>query len=75
MIHLSPEKIKELDYMIRHKKAPNPRVLAEGALMSERSVYDYLKVMKNMGAPIVYDRHKGYYYSTPVVFKFGFEKV
>jgi predicted DNA-binding transcriptional regulator YafY len=36
--------------------------LAKKIGISERSLYDYLKIMKDMGAPVSYSRDTGSYY-------------
>lgn len=74
MPHVSPEKLKQLDYLIRKGQAKTPKLLSERAGMSERTMYDYLKQMKGLGAPIAFTRSIGYHYTEDVVFKFGFER-
>jgi predicted DNA-binding transcriptional regulator YafY len=55
------QKINELDGLIRKGSTGSPANLAGKIGISERTVYDYLKLMKEMGAPITYSRTKTSY--------------
>ena len=51
-----------LDHMIHLKSTGRPQDCAEKIGISERSLYDYLKILKEMGAPIKFSRHRRTYY-------------
>jgi hypothetical protein len=59
------KKLTELDSLIHEQCTGSPANLGLKIGASERSVFDYLKLMKTMGAPIGYSRYKGtYFYQT-----------
>ena len=41
-----------LDHLISHKSTGTPADCAQKVGISERSLYDYLKLLKEMGAPV-----------------------
>jgi predicted DNA-binding transcriptional regulator YafY len=51
-----------LDYLIHLKATGKPADCACKIGISERSLYDYLKILKEMGAPIKFSRNRGTYY-------------
>ena len=51
-----------LDYLIHLKSTGTPANCAQKIGISERSLYDYLKLLKEMGAPIKFSRNRGTYY-------------
>jgi len=51
-----------LDYLIHLKATGKPADCAHKIGISERSLYDYLKILKEMGAPIKFSRNRGTYY-------------
>jgi predicted DNA-binding transcriptional regulator YafY len=54
----------QLDQYIRLKGTGAPPDFARKLGISERSLYEYLKVLKDLGAPIKWSRQdKSYYYS------------
>ena len=56
-------RLMRLDYLIRLKATGNPAKLGSKMGISERSVFDYLRLMKEMGAAISYSRnHCSYFY-------------
>lgn len=68
------ERIKTIDKLVQAMKTGKPRELAAKLHMSERAIFDYLKTMKDMGAPITYSRgRQSYVYSKAGSFKIGFE--
>jgi predicted DNA-binding transcriptional regulator YafY len=74
-----PRKILErffrIDNLIRRKATGNSLQLANRLEISESSVYEYLAIMKSMGAPIHFSKeHNSYYYDEEVNFRFFFEK-
>ena len=53
-----------LDHLINHKSTGTPADCAMKIGISERSLYDYLKILKDMGAPVKFSRgRRTYYYS------------
>lgn len=62
-----------LDYLIHLKSTGTPANCAHKIGISERSLYDYLKMLKEMGAPIKFSRHRGtYYYNEEGRFRISF---
>jgi len=62
-----------LDYLIHLKSTGTPANCANKIGISERSLYDYLKMLKEMGAPIKFSRHRGtYYYNEEGRFRISF---
>ncbi|MBN8877779.1 MAG: hypothetical protein J0I32_09560 [Sphingobacteriales bacterium] len=51
-----------IDRLISIKGTGNPKKLASKIGISERSLYDILNVMKELGAPIKYSKEKETYY-------------
>lgn len=58
------ERLQTIDYLIRIKGTGKPAQLAKRLRISERTLYEFLKMMKDLGAPIEYDRYKESYYYT-----------
>ena len=52
----------ELDQFIRRKGTGSPPEFAQKMGISERSLYEYLKVLKELGAPIRFSRQDHSYY-------------
>jgi predicted DNA-binding transcriptional regulator YafY len=62
-----------LDYLIHLKSTGTPSHCAQKIGISERSLYDYLKLLKEMGAPIKFSRNRGtYYYKEDGRFRISF---
>jgi predicted DNA-binding transcriptional regulator YafY len=54
-----------LDQFIRQKGTGSPPEFARKMGISERSLFEYLKVLKELGAPIKFSRQiRSYYYET-----------
>lgn len=52
-----------IDHLIRIKGTGTPSELAGKIGISERSTYEYIRLMKEFGAPVLYSRQrKSYYY-------------
>ncbi len=51
-----------LDHLISHKSTGTPADCAQKVGISERSLYDYLKLLKDMGAPVKFSRGRRTYY-------------
>ena len=57
------QRLNRIDHLIRIKGTGTPTELADKIGMSERSMYEYIRLMKEFGAPVVYSRsRKSYYY-------------
>ena len=53
-----------LDHLIAHKSTGTPADCANKIGISERSLYDYLRILKDMGAPVRFSRdRRTYFYS------------
>jgi predicted DNA-binding transcriptional regulator YafY len=69
------DRLQTIDYLIRIKGTGKPAQLAKRLRISERTLYEFLKMMKELGAPIEYDRYKeSYYYSEKGGFNVRFSK-
>jgi len=56
-------RILRIDELIRIKGTGTPSELAEKIGISERSMYEYIRLMKEFGAPVAYSRQrKSYFY-------------
>ena len=68
-------RLETLDYLIRSKRTGAPRDLARRLKISERTLYDFLEVMRSLGAPIEYCKlTKTYYYTEKGSFNIRFKK-
>lgn len=56
------QRIEWIDYLIRIKGTGTPAELASRIGVSERSVYEYLSLMKELGAPIKFCSYRETYY-------------
>lgn len=66
-------RLQRIDYLISIKGTGNPSQLARKMGISKRSVYDYLNLMREFGAPIKYSHERGsYYYDEDGTFKVAF---
>lgn len=60
------DRIERLHLLIKRKATGTPKALASRLEVSEASVYEYIKTLKEMGAPVVYDIYrKSYVYHKP----------
>jgi len=58
------QRLERIDYFIRIKGTGTPAELARRLNMSERNVYQYLNLMREMGAPIKFcPFRQTYFYS------------
>jgi predicted DNA-binding transcriptional regulator YafY len=65
-----------LDQLIRLKATGNPKNLARKIGVSESALYEYINEMKEMNAPISYDKvRNSYCYTEKVKLEFGFKKM
>ena len=57
------QRLSHIDRLIRIKGTGAPSELADKIGISERSTYEYIRLMKDFGAPVLYSRQrKSYYY-------------
>ena len=67
--------ILKLNYLIKSKSTGTPKELAEKLEISERSLYDYISLLKQFQAPIKYSKiMRTYYYIEKGDFEIGFKK-
>lgn len=70
------EKFKRIDWLISKKATGSPSDFARKLEISESTLYEYLTIMKELDAPIMYDKNRpSYYYSREGSFKICFEKL
>jgi predicted DNA-binding transcriptional regulator YafY len=66
--------LKRMDHLIQTRSTGNPEDFAKRLCISSRSLYNYLALMKELGAPIRYSRHQEtYLYAMDGRFIFEFE--
>ncbi len=71
-----PDRVKQLDQLIRMKATGTPKELAKKIGISERLLYDYLNELRESGAPVYFDKERCCYcYSEEVKFEFGFKVI
>jgi predicted DNA-binding transcriptional regulator YafY len=69
------ERFKRIDDMIRNKSSGTPAQMAERLDISESTLYEFIAVMKELGAPVQYDKFaRRYYYEYPGHFNISFVK-
>jgi predicted DNA-binding transcriptional regulator YafY len=59
------ERLKRIDHLIHIKGTGTPAQLANRIGISERSIYLYLNLMRDLGAPIKFDNYRQTYYYDP----------
>jgi len=57
-------KLEYLDYLIKRKATGNPKELAHKLNISERGVYNYIGLLKELGASIKFCRKRNSYHYT-----------
>ena len=63
----------QLDIFIRQRGTGSPPEFARRLGISERSLYEYLKILKELGAPIRFSRQdRSYYYAVDGQFHISF---
>ncbi|MEL6867479.1 MAG: HTH domain-containing protein [Bacteroidota bacterium] len=66
------KRLERVDQLIRLKATGTPRQLAIRLEVSERTIYDIITAMKDLGAPIYYShQRRSYCYEFPVRFQCG----
>lgn len=69
------ESFKRIDELIAQKTTGNPAQLADKLDISESTLYEFLKVLKDLGAPVEYDHEMcSYIYKETGQFKIAFYK-
>jgi predicted DNA-binding transcriptional regulator YafY len=69
-------RIDKMNYLIRSKRTGTPIQFAEKLEISESTLYQHLNDLRELGAPIAYDKFRQtYYYETCGEIKIHFEKV
>ncbi|WP_025663260.1 hypothetical protein [Aquimarina megaterium] len=67
------EMIDRIDQLIRLKNTGTPDELSSRLKISKTKLYRFIRLMKNLNAPIIYDiYHRSFVYEKEVSFKFGF---
>jgi predicted DNA-binding transcriptional regulator YafY len=56
------ERFQRIDDLIYRKSTGTPQQLADRLELSESTLYEYLSVMRSLGAPIAYSRERQSYY-------------
>lgn len=66
-------RLERIDQLIRIKATGTPTELAGKLGISERTVYEYLNLMKELGAPIKFNSYRQtYYYDEEGMFNISF---
>ncbi len=67
------ERFKKIDEIIQNRSSGTPAQLAAKLDVSESTLYEFIAVMKELGAPILYDKFLSrYYYEEPGHFTISF---
>ncbi|GAC1439882.1 MAG: hypothetical protein NVSMB63_05670 [Sediminibacterium sp.] len=67
--------LKRIDYLISRRATGSPATLAEKMGLCETTLFAYLSIMKELGTPIRYDKHRQtYYYEEDGKFIIAFSK-
>ena len=70
------ELIERMDKLIRLEATGSPRDFAEKLEISESTLYEFLNMMRKLGASVSYDKtRETYFHELPVKFEFGFMAV
>lgn len=69
------DRVQRIHKMIQYKRTGNPGQFAKKLGVSRSKLYQTLKELKELGAPIAYCKYRqSYLYLHPVRFRFGFEE-
>jgi len=69
------ERLKAVDHLIRIKGTGSPDQLARRLQISNRALYEFLQLMKDLGGPIKYCKdRRSYYYDGGGGFEFKFKQ-
>jgi predicted DNA-binding transcriptional regulator YafY len=67
------ERLSYIDYLIRKRSVTSVNDLSDKLKISIRMVHEYLKLMKELGAPVKYSRKlRLYEYEKDMIFRYGF---
>lgn len=67
------QQLERLDGLIRRKATGTPKELARKFSVSERTIYNLLQILKELGAEIDYCHvRRSYFYESPMKFRYGF---
>ena len=56
-------RLQSLDHLVSIKGTGSPKELAKPLNISERSIYEYIELLRELGAPIRYSKlRRSYYY-------------
>lgn len=70
------DRLEYLNTLIRKKSTGSPEQLADKLHVSERTIFEYIDILRSLGAEIKYCRIKrSYCYSTDGTFDFQFKRV
>jgi predicted DNA-binding transcriptional regulator YafY len=68
-------RLEHLNFLIRKKATGPPKVLAKKLSVSERTVFQYIDILKSLGAEVRFCHlRKTYYYIDNGTFNFQFQK-
>jgi biotin operon repressor len=69
------DRLDYLNSLIKKKATGAPEQLARKLNVSERTIFEYLEILKSLGADIKYNRDRqSYYYTMEGTFDFHFKK-
>lgn len=70
------DRLEYLNDMIRRRSTGSPAQLARKFNVSKRTIYEYIDILKSLGAEIDYCRHsETYYYKEAGTFNFHFKLI
>jgi predicted DNA-binding transcriptional regulator YafY len=64
MSMIAISRLIKLDHLIRMKATGNPEQLADKLGVSRRCVFDYINILKELGAPVAFSKSRTSYYYT-----------
>lgn len=69
------ERLDHLNDLIKKKSTGPPEQLARKLKVSERTIFEYVEILRSLGAEIKYSRDRqSYYYPVDGTFDFQFKK-
>jgi len=69
------DRLDYLNTLIRKKSTGSPEQLAKKLQVSERTIFQYVEILRSLGAEIKYSRVKqSYYYARDGTFDFQFKR-
>lgn len=67
--------LRQLDQLIQQRETGNSHALADRLGIARSTLFQYIALLKELGAPIEYDRLTStFYYADRGTFNFGFKK-